>query len=121
MKRLLLKRLQNRFIRLVEEYMRKHNMTQDDLAAYVGIQPSHLSNLMRGKRILSATYLLYFISRGVVMPEDINDGNSTTERENEFWETAEFTRRIEFLRKVVKKEKQGYNIEAMVDALPDPK
>jgi transcriptional regulator with XRE-family HTH domain len=121
MKRLLLQRLQNRFIRLIEEYLRKHDMTQDELAAYVGIQPSHLSNLMRGRRVLSATYLLYFIAKGIIMPEDIYDGKSESERENEFWETVNFARRIDFLRKVVKKEKQGYNIEAMIDALPDPK
>lgn len=117
LKRLLLARLQDRFIMLIENYLREKNLTQDDLAKKVGIPSSHLSNLLHKKRILSATYLLYFFGKGIIMPEDIYDGATVTEREQEFWDTAAITQRLGLLRKIVSAEKSGYNVEALLDAM----
>lgn len=51
------------------------------------------------------------------MPEDIYDGATVTEREQEFWDTAAITQRLGLLRKIVSAEKSGYNVEALLDAM----
>lgn len=115
-KRLLLPRLQDRFISLITFYLEHNRVKQEELASFVGIPPSHLSNLLHKKRTLSATYILTFIVKGVIMANELHDGRALTETEREFWETVDAFQRIGLLHKVVAAEKLGLNVEALLDS-----
>ena len=79
--------------------MLKHRMDQGQLAAHVGIDRSHLNNLIKKhpSRPLTAYYLGKFIQAGVIMPKEINDGKATDPREIKFWKTIGFEKGTDFL------------------------
>ena len=114
-KRLLIPRLQDRFISLVEYYLDRNRLTQYELAEYVGIPSSHLSNLLHKKRTLSASYILNFIVKGVFMANELYDGRALTETEKEFWTTVDAFQRIKLLHKIVSAEKMGLDVESFID------
>jgi ribosome-binding protein aMBF1 (putative translation factor) len=58
MKSLNLKRLQGRYITLVNSYLNKEKISQKELANKIGQNESILCDLLNNKRVLSALYLL---------------------------------------------------------------
>jgi len=58
MKSINLKRLQGRYITLVNSYLNKEKISQKELANKIGQNESILCDLLNNKRVLSALYLL---------------------------------------------------------------
>jgi hypothetical protein len=117
MKKILLTRLQTKFIKLVQEYLRKTDMSQGALAGIVGMQRSHLNALLHGHRPLSAYYLLKFTRKGIFAVKAIKDEKADSLREYDFWEMAEESENIDFLKRVAKLRKRGIDIVALAKQL----
>ena len=115
MKKILIPRLQPRFIELVLDYKSHHNIDQKVIAKRVGIPASHISALKKGKRILSASYILKFIIKGILRIDDIYDGNAESDRELEFWEFAKLIEAKPLLEKIAYAQKLGLDIDTFLD------
>lgn len=90
MKKINISRLQPRFSEILIRYMEDHQMNQQQLAKFVGIQRSHLNALLNGSpdRPLTAYYLWKFILKGIVKVAQIKDDADVNGREKDFWEMA---------------------------------
>ena len=120
MKKILIPRLQNRFIELVDIYLQKHHINQKQLVNLVGIPESHLSALKpnasrQSKRILSMNYVFKFIKKGVFCTDDIYDGNVESDREREWWELAKLIEKKPLLEKIAYAQKLGLDIDTFLD------
>lgn len=117
MKKILLIRLWNIFIRLVKKYMAEHNFTQQEMADLVGMQRSHLNALLNKSpgRPLSAYYLLKFIRKGVVAVHEINDDKATAKRERDFWSQAREAENLKLLSKIARIREQGVDFEKFLE------
>lgn len=116
-KKLDLKRLQPKFIAIVTHHMERNNIDQKTLARKLELNEGVLSNLLNRKRPLTANYLMPFFFRGIIMPEEIMDGQANSDREKEFWDAARLCHRFGMLRKIVALEGKGVNVEAVLDGL----
>ena len=122
MKRLILNRIWDRFVCLVKKYMKENDLTQKQMAELIGIQRPHLNNLLNKnpKRQLSAYYVWLFLRRRIFTVTEIYDGQAETERESEFWETADEGSNFKILGKIARLRKKGIEIEKILDQLyPD--
>jgi len=113
MKRLDLSRLQNKFIDIIQAYKNNNKVNQKHIAKLVGIPESHLSNLLKGQRKLSANYLLKFISKDVLKTSDLKD-NKFNENEKDFWEIAELIENSSILQLSNEAKKLGLDVEAFL-------
>lgn len=125
MKRLELSRLNNRFSKLVKAYMRDNDLSQKDIAELVGMQRTHLNNLINqsGDRPLTGYYVLKFISRGVFTVKQIYDGKAGDDKEKDFWKTAKEAENLSLLNFIGKvRDQKGVDVEAVLRSLyPDVK
>ena len=119
MRRLNLKRLQQRFSYLVRSYMQKEDANQGEIADLVGIQRTHLNLLLNGKRPLSAYYVFQFIRTGVFKMSEIYDGKADTDREKQFWRTASEAENISLLSRIAELRKKGIDIDSLLNMV-DP-
>ena len=121
MKKLDLSRLHGRFVKLIEKYQTTHDVTQQDLAKMVGIQKTHFNAILRKapNRPLTGYYILRFIGAGIFSMDDIYDGKAKSEAELEFWEMAKVAGNHALIARIVRLQKQGINVEALLDAV-DP-
>lgn len=125
MKRLDLNRLSGRFSKLVNKYMRDNDLSQTDIAKLVGMQRTHLNNLLNqsGDRPLTGYYILKFLSKGVFTVKQIYDGKPVDQKESEFWRTAREAENMALLSFIAQiREKKGVDVEAALRSLyPDVK
>ena len=115
MKKILIPRLQSRFIELILDYKSRHKISQQEIAKIVGTPPSTISNLKTGDRILSASYILKFINKGIFRVDDIYDGKPESSREIEFWELARLAEIKPLSKKIAYARELGLDIEAFLD------
>ena len=120
MKKILVPRLQNRFLELVAEYQSKNDINQKELCKLVGIPETHLPAFKpkapkNNRRILSMNYIFKFILKGVIRMDDIYDGKAESEREEEARELCELCENIPFMKKVNKARKLGCDIEGYIN------
>jgi hypothetical protein len=121
MKKLMMTKLQPRFIELVERYIRMTpDMSQSKLAQIVKIHRPRLVALLNPQTnpdvFLSAHYIYPFIREGIFSVDDIRQGKkSESSRETEFWDLASETENIATLRKIVKAKKLGINVDQNLD------
>ena len=125
MKRLILSRLQPRFVALVRDYLQKHDITQKELARRLEMPEPNLSNLLtqngRGKYIRdpSAHYLIPFVMRGIFRVDQIYDGMPESKREDWWWDAAKCLENHKLLEKIGRAKSLGLTdsmIENFVDA-----
>ena len=116
-KRILLDRLLPRFVALCKAYMENEGINQGKLAVRVGIQRSHLNAILNGGRSLSAYYLHLFVRQGIIGVKQIYDEKPESERESEFWETAEESENFKLLGKLARLRKIGIDIEDILNKL----
>jgi len=122
MKRLMLDRLHSKFTKLVKDYMQKEGVNQGELADLVGIQRTHLNMLLNGNRPLSGYYIFMFLKNGVFAVNDIYDGKSDNQREQDFWAGATEATNLALLVRIARLRKKGIDINALLDAVdPDKK
>lgn len=122
MKKIMLGRLQPRFVHLVKTYLGKHDLSQKELADVVDIPEPHISNLMTFngngyKRVLSCNYLYTFIVHEVIRMEEIYDGNPQTTREKEAWQVLKCLGDRPLQRKIAKLKERGFDLDAVLDGL----
>lgn len=121
MRRIDLSAYQSKFTTLIYNYLSVHGMEQQKLSGLVGIQPIELSNLLTGKRKLSANYLMPFIVRGVIRVEQLYDGNKdVSDKELEFWSMAKIMEEKELLIKIARLRSRGvstYDMYRVLDTL----
>ena len=111
-KRIDLSRLQSKFQSLITAYMVRNGLSQKQLAQRVGIKGPHLSNLMTGNgRGLTATYLIPFIQKGVIMVDQINDGQATNPAEKEMWNVARELENPGAIRRIISLREKGFDID----------
>jgi hypothetical protein len=95
-KRIILSRLQNRFIRIVKDYMRINGLNQTEMAKMVGM-PRHVLNYLLHNSIhreFSVHYLRPFINMGIISVNEIYDGDPETMKEKAFWDDVKKKKRI---------------------------
>ena len=114
MKKIMLVRLQPKFITLVNTYKKSHNVNQKGVANLVDMDQSHLSNLMKYKRKLSANYIWPFLMKGVFRMSDIYDGKPESNREKNFWVGAKFFENRYVLEKIGEAKENGLTDEILV-------
>ena len=121
MKRIDLTRLQPKFQKLVESYMKDKGITQTELASQLGMQRSHLNALLsrnrQAQRKLTAYYLFHFIRRGIMGVSEIYNGDAKESREIDFWETASEAENIALLQKIARLRKKGVDVDKVLDAI----
>ena len=116
-KRIDVSRLQGQFVKVVKQYMSKHDLTQQELADRIGMERTHINALLNGKRKLSTYYIWLFIRGGVLKASDIDDGNPESKGEEEFWQTAKEAENTSTLRRIVQLREQGVDVDALLDAV----
>lgn len=122
MKRIMLDRLQDRFIGLLERYMQDRDLNQEGLANKVGIERSLINKLLNRKRRLSAYYVMLFIRSGVIRMHQLYDGKAESMAEEDFWQTAPELENYALLRKIARLRKAGIDVEYLLDMVdPDKK
>jgi len=119
MKKILVPRLQDRFLELVGQYQTQHDMNQKQLCELVGIPETHLPALKPkapelNRRILSMNYIFKFILKGVFSMADIYDGKTVDKREEEAWEICELCEDLPLLKEINKARKAGCDIKGYV-------
>jgi len=97
MKSINLKRLQGRYITLVNSYLNKEKISQKELANKIGQNESILCDLLNNKRVLSALYLLPALNGGVMGVEQIYDGQPLNEQEQKFWVRQRLLENVELI------------------------
>ena len=108
MNKIMLTRLQPRFVELIQKYMKANEINQTELGNLVGLSHTRISNLItRGvdgcyRRGLSANYLMKFIYRGIIMKDELYDGKFDSPREKEFWDIVQVIETTELQRKIAK-------------------
>ena len=119
MKRLDLSRLYHKFNSLTVKYLKDHNLTQQELAKFVGLQQSQVNALLNGKRKLTGYYLLKFITKGVIKVEEIKNYETDIHprRETGFWEIAEEAQNYELLHKITVLKKRNVDIYSIINNL----
>ena len=85
MKNLNLIRLQDRYIQILNEFMRKHKLSKKACAMRIGQNESIFCDILNKKRELSALYILPALNGGIMTTKDIYDGMPSDEREAAFW------------------------------------
>jgi len=121
-KRIMLDRLQDRFIGLLERYMQDRDLNQEGLANKVGIERSLINKLLNRKRRLSAYYVMLFIRSGVIHMHQLYDGKAESMAEEDFWQTAPELENYALLRKIARLRKAGIDVEYLLDMVdPDKK
>jgi len=118
-KRLSLERLQDRFSKLVCNYLAENDLNQGELAERIKMQRAHLNMLINGTRPLSAYYLMKFIQGGIIRVADIYNGKSESKREEEFWATASEAENYALLYRIAKLRKRGVDVDQLLDLI-DP-
>ena len=116
-KRIDVERLHDKFNRLVGRYMDLHEMTQQDLADYVGLERSHINALLNNKRKLSTYYIWQFLRGGIMGVRDIYDGQAESKAEEEFWSTAKEAENLSTLRVIGQLRKKGVDVDGVLQAL----
>ena len=99
--------------------MDTNDITQTEMAKTVGIERGQLNKLLNMKRPLSAYYLNFFITRGIIRVSDIYDGKPENEKEHRFWKAAERAQRWAMLERIVRIEEKGIDLDRVLDGL-DP-
>lgn len=122
MKKIMIGRLQSRFVHLVKAYLGANDMTQKDLANKLHIPESHLSNLMTFnsdgyKRVLSCNYTYSFLMNEVFAMNDIYDGKPESPREEECWQVMEVLGDRVLQKKIATLKRRGFNLNAVLDGL----
>ena len=102
MKSINLKRLQGRYITLVNSYINKERISQKELATKIGQNESILCDLLNNKRVLSALYLLPALNGGVMGVEEIYDGNAVDDKEKKFWARQKLLENVELVNQATK-------------------
>lgn len=97
MKSINLKRLQGRYITLVNSYINKERISQKELATKIGQNESILCDLLNNKRVLSALYLLPALNGGVMGVEEIYDGQPLDGKEQKFWARERLLENVELI------------------------
>jgi hypothetical protein len=97
MKSINLKRLQGRYITLVNAYINKERISQKELATKIGQNESILCDLLNNKRVLSALYLLPALNGGVMGVEEIYDGQPLNDQEQKFWARERLLENVELI------------------------
>jgi hypothetical protein len=97
MKSINLKRLQGRYITLVNAYINKERISQKELATKIGQNESILCDLLDNKRVLSALYLLPALNGGVMGVEEIYDGQPLNDQEQKFWARERLLENVELV------------------------
>jgi transcriptional regulator with XRE-family HTH domain len=97
MKSINLKRLQGRYITLVNAYINKERISQKELATKIGQNESILCDLLNNKRVLSALYLLPALNGGVMGVEEIYDGQPLNDQEQKFWARERLLENVELV------------------------
>jgi hypothetical protein len=103
-------RLSGRFAELIKEHLDAGlSDTQAELAEKVGIEKTHLNNMMRGSRQLTTHNLWPFIHKRVIKVGDIYDNKAQDDVELEFWKTASVSQDVALLNDIVKLQETGYD------------
>ena len=97
MKSINLKRLQGRYITLVNSYINKERISQKELATKIGQNESILCDLLNNKRVLSALYLLPALDGGIMGVEEIYDGQPLNDQEQKFWVRQRLLENVELI------------------------
>ena len=97
MKSINLKRLQGRYITLVNSYINKERISQKELATKIGQNESILCDLLNNKRVLSALYLLPALDGGIMGVEEIYDGQPLNDQEQKFWVRQRLLENVELV------------------------
>ena len=116
MKKILIARLWDRFIFLVNEYMVKNGLNQAQVAERVDMQRSHLCALLNKdeKRKLSAYYLFKFIKQGIIKVDQIYDAGEVEVREVDFWKQACEAENLGLLSLIAKLRERGIDVEGFL-------
>ena len=86
-KKIILTRLQDRFIELINEHIDSGlSESQKDLAEKVGVHKTHLNNMLKGIRTLTAYNLFPFIQKGIIKVRDIYDEAAADQKEKDYWD-----------------------------------
>lgn len=101
MKSINLKRLQGRYITLVNAYINKERISQKELATKIGQNESILCDLLNNKRVLSALYLLPALNGGVMGVEEIYDGQPLNDQEQKFWARERLLENVELVNEAI--------------------
>ena len=119
MKKINICRLQEKFAKLVNDYLADNQINQEQLAKLVGLQRSHVNALLNlsPTRPLTAYYLWKFIVKGVVKVKDIKDDANINGREKEFWDMASEAENIATLKKIAALRRAGFDIDKHLDFL----
>ena len=105
---------------LVEAYLSRRNISSTKLADMIGIDKSHLSNLLTGKRVLSAHYLAKFIMGGIFTVDDLTKGQDViadTAGEKRFWSMAKAFECGTTLEKIATMKSWGVDVDAKIDRM----
>lgn len=101
MKSINLKRLQGRYITLVNAYINKERISQKEIATKIGQNESILCDLLNNKRVLSALYLLPALNGGVMGVEEIYDGQPLNDQEQKFWARERLLENVELVNEAI--------------------
>lgn len=103
-KRVMVERLQGRFVEVVTAYIDVHQIDQKKLAGKLEMDAAALSRLLkydpargRYKHPLSTHYLAPFIESGVVRVSEIYDGQPQADSEKRFWMIMMLLEHYDFL------------------------
>jgi len=123
MKKIMLTRVQPKFVQLVRAIMDSQNLTQKQLAQILDIPEPNLSNLMKidpdtglYKRKLSNTYLSPFFKKRLIKVPEIFDGKPETDRETRYWKSARVIQDDEMADLIADLEDDGVDVKAMLKA-----
>ena len=121
MKKIMLTRLQPKFVQLVHTIMDRENLTQKQLATMMDIPEPNLSNLLTidpetgtYKRKLSSTYLTPFFKKRKIHVNDIYDKKAETAREVKYWKESVVIDDQELVDIIVELGDNGLDVKAML-------
>ncbi len=122
---MLVKRLQNQFIKLCWKWMGDNQANKSALARHVNLHLARITELMGRKRILSMYYIRIFHRRGIFKVKDIYDEMPESEEEREIWEAMKVTEDLELQKLLAKALHGSLNRESLINILrshitPDP-